>query len=155
MQVRFEDRIQGPCEFALRELGDVVVRRRDGVPAYQLAVVVDDAAQAVTSVVRGADLLSSTAWQIALAQALGLPVPRYAHLPVVVEPDGAKLAKSSRSVPIDPIDPGAWLVSALTLLRQDPPADLAHEPPAVLLRWASERWSLGRLSRIRAVAAPG
>jgi glutamyl-Q tRNA(Asp) synthetase len=151
--VRFEDRIQGLCEFALRELGDVVVRRRDGVHAYQLAVVVDDAAQGVTSAVRGADLLASTAWQIALSQALSLPVLSYAHLPVVVEPDGAKLAKSRRSVPVDPLDPGAWLIRALELLRQDPPAELAHEPPSSVLRWAIDHWKIGRLSRIRTVPA--
>ncbi len=156
VSVRFEDRIQGSCEFALRALGDAIVRRRDGVPAYQLAVVVDDAAQAVTSVVRGADLLPSTAWQIALSQALGLPVPRYAHLPLVVEPDGTKLAKSRHSVPVNPLQPGAGLLKALRLLRQDPPAELAREPPASLLGWARERWSIGRLSRIRTVpASPG
>ncbi len=151
--VRFEDRIQGLCEFALRELGDAVVRRRDGVHAYQLAVVVDDAAQGVTSAVRGADLLASTAWQIALSQALSLPVLSYAHLPVVVEPDGAKLAKSRHSVPVDPLDPGAWLIKTLELLRQDPPADLAHEPPSGVLRWAIDHWSIRRLSRIRTVPA--
>ncbi len=153
VSVRFEDRIQGACEFALRELGDVVVRRRDGIHAYQLAVVVDDAEQAVTSVVRGADLLPSTAWQIALARALELPVPRYAHLPVVVEPDGAKLAKARRSVPVDPLAAGSWLIKALELLGQDPPTDLAREPPSSLLRWAIAHWSLRRLSRIRSVPA--
>ncbi len=151
--VRFEDRIQGLCEFGLRALGDVIVRRRDGVQAYQLAVVVDDAAQGVTSVVRGADLLASTAWQLALARALELPVPSYAHLPVVIEPDGAKLAKSRRSVPVDPLEPGAWLIKALELLRQSPHPDLAGEPPASVLRWAVEHWSIGRLSRIRTVPA--
>lgn len=151
--VRFEDRIQRLCEFGLRELGDVVVRRRDGVPAYQLAVVVDDAEQGVTSVVRGADLLASTAWQIALSQALELPVLSYAHLPVIVEPDGAKLAKSRHSVPVDPLDPSAWLIKALEVLRQDPPADLAREPPSSVLRWAIDHWSIRRLSRIRTVPA--
>ena len=78
--------------------------------AYQLAVVVDDAAQGVTDVVRGADLLDSTPWQIALQQALGLPPARYAHLPVVTEPDGAKLAKSRRSVGLDPAEAPATAV---------------------------------------------
>ncbi len=151
--VHFEDRIQGPCLFGLQELGDVVVRRRDGVHAYQLAVVVDDAAQAVTSVVRGADLLPSTGWQIALSQALGLRIPDYAHLPVVVEPDGGKLAKSRHSVPVEPLSAGGWLIRALDLLRQDPPAELAREPPASLLGWAIDHWSIRQLSRIRSVAA--
>jgi len=143
--VSFDDRIQGRCELALAELGDVIVRRRDGIPAYQLAVVVDDAAQAVTDVVRGADLLSSTGWQIALAGALGLAPVTYAHLPLVVEPDGSKLAKSRRSVPIDPRQRGAWLVNALRLLGQTPPPELGREPPATLLTWAAAQWDMGRL----------
>ncbi len=151
--VCFEDRVQGPCLFALRELGDMVIRRRDGAHAYQLAVVVDDAAQAVTSVVRGADLLSSTAWQIALSQALGLRTPEYAHLPVVVEPNGDKLAKSRHSVPADPLDASAGLVRALKLLCQDPPGELTREPPSSLLGWAVEHWSIRQLSRIRTVPA--
>lgn len=154
--IGFEDRIQGRCEYALRTLGDVVVRRRDGVHAYQLAVTVDDAAQAVTSVVRGADLLPSTAWQIALCEALGLPALSYAHVPLVVEPDGAKLAKSRHSVPLDPLDAGAWIFKALRLLRQDPPDELAREPAPSALRWGADHWSLARLARIRAVPAhPG
>ena len=97
--VSFIDRFQGPAQFAMRALGDVIIRRRDGIIAYQLAVVVDDAQQGVTDVVRGADLLPSTPWQLLLQRALALPTPSYGHLPVVVEPDGAKLAKSRRSLP--------------------------------------------------------
>lgn len=151
--IRFEDRLQGWCEFRLRQLGDVVVRRRDGVAAYQLAVVVDDAAQGVTSVVRGADLLPSTAWQIALSRALGLPALTYAHLPIVVEPDGSKLAKSRRSVPVDPAHAAQWLWAALLQLRQDPPAELAREPPDRLVAWAIARWNAGPLSRLRTIPA--
>lgn len=153
-QVCFEDRLQGACHFALRALGDVVIRRRDGLVAYQLAVVVDDAAQDITDVVRGADLLASTPWQIALQGALGLPSPRYAHLPLVVEPDGAKLAKSRRSVPLDPQDPGPALVQALQLLRQAPPAELATASPARILEWAVPSWRPERLQGLREVSAP-
>src|SRR6202035_633347 len=99
--VSFTDRFQGPCSFSMGDLGDVVIRRRDDVIAYQLAVVVDDARQGITDVVRGADLLASTPWQLLLQRALGVATPRYAHLPLVVEPGGAKLAKSRRSVPVD------------------------------------------------------
>jgi glutamyl-Q tRNA(Asp) synthetase len=151
--LRFEDRIQGSCEYPLAELGDVVVRRRDGVPAYQLAVVVDDAAQSVTSVVRGADLLASTAWQMALRAGLRLSAVEYAHLPLVVEADGSKLAKSRRSVPVDSSTGATWLTRALELLRQDPPADLTREPPARLLAWAVDHWSIERLRGIRTVRA--
>ncbi len=78
-----------------------MIFRRDGLAAYQLAVVVDDAAQGITHVVRGADLLDSTAWQIAIAGALSLRERGYAHVPLVTEPDGAKLAKSRRALPLD------------------------------------------------------
>ena len=151
--VSVEDRLQGRCDFRLRERGDVIVRRRDGAFAYQLAVVVDDALQGVTDVVRGADLLDSTPWQIALQQALGLPASCYAHLPLVTEPDGGKLAKSKRSVPLDPATAGRQLHRALRLLHQDPPAPLESEPVAVVLEWACANWAPQRLRRVREVAA--
>jgi glutamyl-Q tRNA(Asp) synthetase len=147
----FEDLIQGRCVFDLGELGDVIVRRRDGVYAYQLAVVVDDAAQGITHVVRGADLLMSTPWQIELQRALGLPPPAYAHLPVLVELTGAKLAKSRRSVAVDPRRPGRALVRALTLLKQEPPPELERQSPAAILAWAAGEWRPARLERIPSI----
>ena len=151
--VSVEDRLQGHCDFRLHERGDVIVRRRDGAFAYQLAVVVDDALQGVTDVVRGADLLDSTPWQIALQQALKLPTPRYAHLPLVTEPSGEKLAKSRRSVPLDPASAGRQLYHALRLLHQDPPAALEPEPAPVILEWACGSWEPGRLRLVGEVAA--
>jgi glutamyl-Q tRNA(Asp) synthetase len=151
--VSVDDRLQGRCDFRLHERGDVIIRRRDGAFAYQLAVVVDDAAQGVTDVVRGADLLDSTPWQIALQQALQLPTPRYAHLPLITEPGGEKLAKSKRSVPIDPARAGTELYQALRLLHQDPPAELESEPAPVILAWACAHWSVSRLHRLREVSA--
>lgn len=151
--VSVEDRLQGRCDFRLRERGDVIIRRRDGAFAYQLAVVVDDALQGVTDVVRGADLLDSTPWQIALQQALGLPVPRYAHLPLVIEPGGEKLAKSRRSVALVPSEAGRQLHEALRLLRQDPPAALEPEPPSVIVQWACKNWQPDRLCGVRQVHA--
>jgi glutamyl-Q tRNA(Asp) synthetase len=147
-----EDRLQGRCEFRLQERGDVIVRRRDGAFAYQLAVVVDDAVQGVTDVVRGADLLDSTPWQIALQQALRLPTPRYAHLPLVTEASGEKLAKSKRSIALDPASAGTQLYLALSLLRQEPPAELESEPAPVILAWACAHWEVSRLQRLREVA---
>jgi glutamyl-Q tRNA(Asp) synthetase len=140
--VSFLDRVQGECRFDLRALGDPVIRRRDGAFAYQLAVVVDDAAQGVSDVVRGADLLQSTAWQIRLQQALRLPAPRHAHLPLVVEPARGKLAKSRRSLAIEPARAGAQLREALSLLQHEPPAELEQAPPATLLAWATTHWNL-------------
>jgi len=151
--VSVDDRLQGRCDFRLGERGDVIVRRRDGAFAYQLAVVVDDAVQGVTDVVRGADLLDSTPWQIALQQALKLPTPGYAHLPLVTEPGGEKLAKSKRSVPLDPTSAGRQLYQALRLLHQHPPAALESEPAPVIIAWACEHWEVTRLQRVREVAA--
>ena len=103
--IRFDDAIRGPVEEDVaEETGDFVVRRADGVYAYQLAVVVDDAAQGVTQVVRGADLLSSTARQIALQRALGFPAPSYAHLPLVTNADGSKLGKRDGALPLPSLD---------------------------------------------------
>jgi glutamyl-Q tRNA(Asp) synthetase len=151
--LEFTDRIQGLCRQDLGRLGDVVIRRRDGRIAYQLAVVVDDADQGITDVVRGADLLDSTAWQIELQRALGLSQPRYTHLPVVTAPDGTKLAKSRCSVPPDLTNPDQVLLQALVLLRQRPPADLAGHKPADVLKWAISNWQPANLEHITAVAA--
>jgi glutamyl-Q tRNA(Asp) synthetase len=151
----FEDRAQGRCRFELGSLGDVIIRRRDGAFAYQLAVVVDDALQGVTDVVRGADLLDNTPWQIALQEALGLVTPRYAHLPVVVEPRRGKLAKSRGALGLDPGAAGRELHQVLTLLRQDPPATLKSELPATLLEWACRHWNLDRFQGLKEVPAAG
>jgi glutamyl-Q tRNA(Asp) synthetase len=99
--IGFDDMLRGRVEENVAaETGDFVVRRADGVYAYQLAVVVDDAAQNITQVVRGADLLTSTARQIALQRALELPTPSYAHLPLVLNPDGSKLGKRDGALPL-------------------------------------------------------
>jgi glutamyl-Q tRNA(Asp) synthetase len=153
--LEFHDRAQGLCSFSLRERGDVVVRRRDGTFAYQLAVVVDDARQGITDVVRGADLLDNTPWQIALQRALGLPTPRYTHLPVVVERDNGKLSKSRRSLALDPRDAGAQIYQALTLLQQTPPPALKLESPSTIIAWATAHWRVERFRGIREVLAGG
>ncbi|MBV6418247.1 MAG: Glutamyl-Q tRNA(Asp) synthetase [Steroidobacteraceae bacterium] len=151
----FVDRIQGAVRGAWRDRGDVIVRRRDGIFAYQLAVVVDDAWQGVTDVVRGADLLDSTPWQRALVDALGYPSLRHAHLPVLVEPGGAKLAKSRRAIAVDREHAADSLAVALTLLGLAPPRALAGAPPAELWAWAIPRWSLAPLLGVRTLSAPG
>ena len=119
--IAFDDRAQGPVRQALAdEVGDVVVWRSDGLAAYQLAVVVDDAAQGITDVVRGADLLGSTPRQVLLQQLLGLPTPRYLHVPLATDASGAKLSKSSQGPPLDGSDPLPALRAAWSFLGQDP-----------------------------------
>jgi glutamyl-Q tRNA(Asp) synthetase len=145
--VEFDDAFQGRYrQDCRREAGDFVVRRRDGLAAYHLAVVVDDAEQGVTEVVRGADLLSSTPRQILLQHALALPTPKYGHLPVLTEPDGRKLAKSRRAVAIeaDTASPQLWQV--LELLEQAPPPELAAAPVREIWAWAIPNWDPGRIA---------
>jgi glutamyl-Q tRNA(Asp) synthetase len=152
--MQFDDRLQGPQHIDLASLGDVIIRRRDGAFAYQLAVVVDDAEQGISDVVRGTDLLESTAWQIALQHALGLPSPRYMHLPLVVEGAQGKLSKSRGSLALEHARPGAQLVRALCLLRLQPPPELAEAPAATVLEWATARWPPAALLGVRQVAVP-
>jgi glutamyl-Q tRNA(Asp) synthetase len=150
---RFLDRLQGPFgQDVAREVGDFVIRRRDGIAAYQLAVVVDDAAQGITEVVRGSDLLDNTPRQILLQQALGLPTPDYCHLPLLVEPDGSKLAKRERAVALDAGQAPALLWQALRLLRQSPPEGLQRARLAELWDWALAHWTLEPLRGVRTVA---
>jgi glutamyl-Q tRNA(Asp) synthetase len=148
------DLIQGRCAYDPRLLGDPILFRRDGLPAYQLAVAVDDAHQGISDVVRGADLLESTAWQIAILKALQLPVPRYAHIPLLTEPGGDKLAKSRRSVALAGLDERAALAEALALLQVDLPEELKAAPVSDMLHWSVTHWSTARLSGIRAIALP-
>jgi glutamyl-Q tRNA(Asp) synthetase len=139
-RIEFDDLFLGAQCFELPACGDFVVRRRDNIVSYQLAVVVDDAWQGVTRVVRGADLLASTPWQMDLQDALGLPRPIYGHLPLVVENDGAKLSKSRRAVPLDPSRAPQELTATLTLLSQAPPPELAHSSTKDVWKWAVAHW---------------
>ncbi|MCL1633935.1 tRNA glutamyl-Q(34) synthetase GluQRS [Luteimonas sp. SX5] len=120
-RVSFEDSLQGRFDQDVAaDVGDFVLRRTDGLWAYQLAVVVDDAAQGITDVVRGADLLDSTPRQILLQRALDLPTPRYAHLPLVVDAGGRKLSKSLAALPVDPADPLPAMHAVWRALGQAP-----------------------------------
>ena len=105
-----------------------MIRRRDGLFAYQLAVVVDDAAQDITHVVRGADLLSSTPRQMALQGALGLTTPKYAHLPVAIDANGIKLSEVAGAAAVDARQPARELWRTLQFLKQGPPPDLRTRP---------------------------
>ena len=127
-QVGFDDGLQGRIvQDVARDVGDVILRRADGYWAYQLAVVVDDDAQGITDVVRGADLLDSTPRQILLQQALGLPTPRYLHLPLIVDAQGQKLSKSMAALPVENDAPLPALAAAWQALGQ-PPEAVAGRP---------------------------
>jgi glutamyl-Q tRNA(Asp) synthetase len=143
--VGFVDRVHGAIACRVeRTLGDCVIRRADGLHAYQLAVVVDDAAQGITQVVRGADLLHATPWQIVLQRRLGLPTPGYAHVPVVLGPDGRKLSKQDSAHPVDRADPLPALLAAWDFLGQ---RWLSGRPGTVAEFWeeAPRCWDLARV----------
>lgn len=148
----FSDGLQGDVDAGLlQRAGDFVIRRRDGLPAYHLAVVLDDAWQGVTTIVRGKDLLESTLAQRYLQSALGLPRPDYFHVPVIVGADGQKLSKQTGAVGVGGEDPGALAVETLSLLGANPPAELHGARPAELWDWARTHWRIGSLRGIDAI----
>jgi glutamyl-Q tRNA(Asp) synthetase len=143
----FRDRLQGPVEQDLeRAVGDFVVYRRDRVYAYHLATVLDDAEQGITEIVRGVDLLDSTPRQILLRRYLGLAVPDYAHVPILVDRHGCKLSKQTRAPAVAADRPSATLFELLVLLNQNPPAELNSAPAADILAWAVANWDIDRLA---------
>lgn len=146
--VSFADAVFGKQSQRLAtDIGDFIVRRSDGLIAYQLAVVVDDARQRITEVVRGADLLLSTPRQIFLQRLLGLPTPRYLHLPLALGNDGRKLSKRLESDPLDPARPSNSLTAALDFLGQQPPVELSRTPIAEIWSWAIAHWDTTRIPR--------
>ena len=154
--VEFRDAVQGPVAQNLdKEVGDFVVLRADGVVAYHLAVVVDDAEQRISEVVRGCDLLESTPRQILIQRALGLPTPEYAHLPVAVNAGRRKLSKQTHARPIASEPAGALLVDALEFLGQRPPRDLARAPAGEVIAWGVDCWDRTRVPCRRTAPAPG
>lgn len=145
----FEDRIQGAIQQQLAtDVGDFVLKRADGLFAYQLAVVVDDALQGVTHVVRGADLLYSTSRQRYLQSLLQLPNPSYAHIPLVVNAQGEKLSKQTLAAAISSHDASLQLYNALVFLKQSPPSALATASLSDIWTWAIAHWQLHSLRTI-------
>lgn len=146
LSVGFVDLLQGPFEQHLgREVGDFVLQRKDGMPAYQLAVVVDDAHQAITEVCRGTDLLDNTPRQIFLQQMLGFPTPRYLHFPLVLAAGGEKLSKQTGAPGLDPDRGGAVMTEVLRFLGLAPDDGLRGAPPAEQLAWAACCWDVEAL----------
>lgn len=151
--VEFVDLLQGPQRQALAtDVGDFVVRRADGLFAYQLAVVIDDAEAGITTIVRGADLLSSTPRQIFLQRLLGLPVPSYLHVPVALDTAGEKLSKQTHAAAL-PADPLPSLLAAWSFLQQPAPD---AQPRTVAQFWAhaASAWSRARLPPVAMLPAP-
>ncbi|MDM1245096.1 tRNA glutamyl-Q(34) synthetase GluQRS [Acinetobacter indicus] len=136
----FEDRLQGRhCSNLQHDLGDFVLKRRDGIINYQLAVVVDDYLQGITDVVRGADLLDNTERQIWLGRVLGYPELRYLHLPLAMNDQGQKLSKQNLAQPLDLNQAPLLLQQALTALHQPP---VVLDTPARMLQQAIAQWSI-------------
>jgi glutamyl-Q tRNA(Asp) synthetase len=149
--IRFHDAIQGQLEHELEhQIGDFVLYRADSVYAYHLAVSVDDAEQGVTDVVRGADLFDSTPRQIYLQQLLGLPSPRYAHLPVALNVQGEKLSKQTLAKPVNAADAAGLILSVLRFLGHKPPAELERSGLDPVWKWARANWRLDLVPRVRA-----
>lgn len=142
------DRLGGDTAFQLdQDMGDFVLKRADGIYAYQLAVVVDDARQGINQIVRGADLWLSTPRQRWLQECLDLPITQYLHLPLVLNTEGEKLSKQTLAPALDPHSAASLLVDALQFLGQKPPADLAQETVPVILDWAIQHWQINLIPR--------
>ena len=146
--IEFRDTLHGPINQNLQnETGDFILRRSDKIYAYQLAVVVDDSAQGITSVVRGSDLLDSTPRQIYLQKLLGYSTPTYMHLPVAVDNHGEKLSKQTKAAHLDVSNPVKQLIEAVNFLGQDPPIELARENVMSFWKWAFINWNPGNIHK--------
>ena len=162
VSITFDDAVQGPVRQNLEtEVGDFVLYRADQVFAYQLAVVIDDAEQGITDIVRGADLLHSTPRQIYLQQLLGFPTPRYAHVAVAVNAQGEKLSKQTHAPAIDAAAPLPALIAALHFLGQQPPREISGRSGmrsdaalSSLWQWAIANWHIERVPRQALSAMP-
>ncbi len=152
--IAFVDALQGPQTQRLEtESGDFVIKRRDGLIAYQLAVVVDDELQGVTEIVRGIDIMDSTPRQIWLQQLLGFNTPAYVHVPVITHPDGDKLSKATGAPGVSLDAPGPTLFKALEALQQRPPNDLLEAGVGDIWNWAHGNWKIEALQGLTEVNA--
>ncbi len=155
-RIELQDAVQGTRAYSLaRDHGDFVIQRRDGLFAYQLAVVVDDAAQQISHVLRGSDLLDETPCQIQLQRYLGHSRPGYAHIPVATSREGQKLSKQNHAPALDARNPIPTLIAALEFLGQQPDAALHDASTSELLRWAVEHWSMASIPKTRGIPWSG
>ncbi len=150
--IAFKDTIQGDISQNLaHDIGDFILKRKDGLFAYQLAVVVDDASQGITHVVRGADLLDSTPRQIYLQQLLGAQTPHYAHVPIVTNSHGEKLSKQTFAQPLNTSRANIALFDALSFLGQNPPQEIKNATLNEVWRWAIANWRLENITKSRSL----
>jgi glutamyl-Q tRNA(Asp) synthetase len=150
INIEFNDAVMGKQSQNIKQqCGDFIIKRRDGLFAYQLAVVVDDAMQNISEIVRGADLLDSTPRQIYLQQLLHYSTPDYCHLPLAVDATGNKISKSEGGSKINPNDRGKLLISVLEFLGQKPPADLLESNINDIWTWAVKHWQIKRVPAIK------
>jgi len=155
VSIRFRDAVQGEISQSLTtDIGDFILKRADGLFAYQLAVVVDDAAQGITNIVRGADLLHSTPRQIYLQQMLDYTSPCYAHVPVACNSTGEKLSKQTLAKPI--IDQCAikLIIDTLDVLGQHPEIGLKHAALKDIWYWAINHWDIQQVPKTLAIPVP-
>ena len=153
--IEFEDSIHGLISQRLEnETGDFILRRSDGIYAYQLAVVADDATQGITNIVRGADLLDSTPRQIYLQKLLGYSTPTYMHFPIAVNNQGEKLSKQNKATLLDVSNPVKQLIEAANFLGQEPPIELLGNNVSSFWKWAIENWHPERIYKRRTIPFP-
>lgn len=146
--IHFNDEVQGKISQNIKfDVGDFVVKRADGLFAYQLAVVIDDAEQGVTHIVRGADLLNSTPRQIYLQKLLCLNQPHYAHIPIVINNEGQKLSKQTLATDLSSSETSVMLFNALKFLNQNPPPTLVNSDITTCWHWAFENWNRDSITK--------
>lgn len=151
--ISFTDAIQGTItQHLATQVGDFILKRADGLFAYQLAVVADDAEQGVTHIVRGADLLDSTPRQIYLQQCLSYQTPHYAHVPVASNAAGEKLSKQTLAPALDETNANHQLFNALSFLGQNPPNEIKNATLSEMWRWAFANWKLNQIPKVRHIS---
>lgn len=147
-EIVFEDFLQGRISRHLADDGDFILKRKDGIIAYQFAVVLDDVRQNVNHVVRGMDLLNETPKQIFLQKMLNLPTPNYCHIPILVDSTGKKLSKTTLAAAVNLSKPHHVLFELLILLKQNPPSELQTATVSEILNWAIQHWQPKNLSGV-------
>lgn len=148
--MQFNDLLQGRQSQNLEsETGDFIIKRKDGLYSYQLAVVVDDAFQKITHIIRGIDLINSSHRQIYLQRLLDYLQPVYGHIPVIINTKGQKLSKQHHAAPLNLSNPSLTLYQTLIYLQQSPPAELQSCKPSDILLWAIENWQLNKLKNLQ------